>query len=1068
MPTTANDFSAKVAEYKYFVTNIVTNEILAEIPFTDVAFERALKGAGSFEGSIAIVAGTDNLDLYNSTMPGRTALYVTRNGVCVWGGIIWGRDYNVVNRQLKVSGAEFTSYLHHRVIWKTYNYDIEAKAIKTAASGNVTIQLLTRPTLVFPSTDTAGNRTKVHISFGEAGYTKYSGFQEILTSPAPSAGQFYVSIPGLPARPANSYYTKVTVSARVDTYQYVRELLNEVFGDFADVQFANELIEPGVREGFNVTYRSVTSQIATITTSAAHGLVVGQRVELKNVHPDLNSTWVVTEVPSTTSFKFAATGVSNISINGSVLSSTSYPLKYRRVTDISRKAVTNVKRASNIVTITTKYPHKFQVGDLVILDIEEKYKQFNDNNAAKTITSTPTTKTFTYALTGDKTVAAGITVTDSYVNYSIPKKVLELTTYPNYPHDYVTTDEIYIYGVDDPAWGAPMYEGFRKIVATQTGATPTWFQYDPQFDMTVEPNSSAAIAKRKYTYKNTKNVIVKTVTITTSGSHGFNPGDTVLMTTKGDGADGVFNGTQTIKTCPSDITFTYIPTDDVSKASVKLQTASGSAKRTKAIIGSIDRSPVTITNVRRVGSTATITTSTAHLFVEGDTVIVNSNTDTSFNNSGGPLLITDVPSTTTFSYTSAGSATNVSSGGTASAVYSNFGKVYYATNAQVVNSGGGNGTVRTISCADHDFKVDDWVVVFIKGYESTFNNSNIPVKITAVVDGVSFSYVGTSTTAASISTSADSTVTRASYSTKTPRAYVRSYGEFPNNANLGGIDFSTTAYSKKAFLNSPLRGGDLTVVGEHLDKYANTPNGFDYRIDCTLNTSTGVGVFKRMFTLVPRTPLSLTEYLTATPLAPGAYAPPSAFGADKLTFEYPGNVADVSLQENAENSVTRMFVVGDGKGSGGGDASPRYSAAADTELLSEGWPILDGAEKQDWPLYGYDKINVDNWGNYDVEGDLNKSAERFLAESRPPMGEYSIKINGSLDPVVGSYSPGDWCQLVINDQFISQRLNSYLEPRSNVIVRKIESIKVSVPNSPAFPEDITLNLVPEWEIDKRG
>ena len=99
---------------------------------------------------------------------------------------------------------------------------------------------------------------------------------------------------------------------------------------------------------------------------------------------------------------------------------------------------------------------------------------------------------------------------------------------------------------------------------------------------------------------------------------------------------------------------------------------------------------------------------------------------------------------------------------------------------------------------------------------------------------------------------------------------------------------------------------------------------------------------------------------------------------------------------------------------------------------------------------------------------MNKSATRFLAESRPPMGEYSIKINGSLDPVVGSYNPGDWCQVVINDEFISQRLNSYLEPRNDVIVRKIESIKVSVPNSPAFPEDITLNLIPEWEIDKRG
>jgi hypothetical protein len=84
------------------------------------------------------------------------------------------------------------------------------------------------------------------------------------------------------------------------------------------------------------------------------------------------------------------------------------------------------------------------------------------------------------------------------------------------------------------------------------------------------------------------------------------------------------------------------------------------------------------------------------------------------------------------------------------------------------------------------------------------------------------------------------------------------------------------------------------------------------------------------------------------------------------------------------------------------------------------------------------------------------------------MGEYSITINGSLDPVVGSYNPGDWCQVIINDDFIAERLNSYLEPRNNLILRKIESINVRVPNSPAFPEEITLNLIPEWQVDTSG
>ena len=162
-----------------------------------------------------------------------------------------------------------------------------------------------------------------------------------------------------------------------------------------------------------------------------------------------------------------------------------------------------------------------------------------------------------------------------------------------------------------------------------------------------------------------------------------------------------------------------------------------------------------------------------------------------------------------------------------------------------------------------------------------------------------------------------------------------------------------------------------------------------------------------------------------------------------------------------------MFLASDSGGSGDA-SSPRYSAASDNELLSNGWPILDLSEKVDWSVPGNEQLNVDNWGNYDIEEDLYSTASRYLKQSRPPMGEYSIVINGSLDPVVGSYNPGDWCQVIINDDFIKERLASYLEPRKDVILRKIESINVKVPNSPAFPEEITLNLIPEWQIDTSG
>jgi hypothetical protein len=288
---------------------------------------------------------------------------------------------------------------------------------------------------------------------------------------------------------------------------------------------------------------------------------------------------------------------------------------------------------------------------------------------------------------------------------------------------------------------------------------------------------------------------------------------------------------------------------------------------------------------------------------------------------------------------------------------------------------------------------------------------------------------------------------------------------------MGGMDYSDNNYSSKQYPNDTVRGSDLITVFEHLERYTSNKNGFDYRIDCALVSGSGdKKQFKRTFTLIPRTPESLQTYLDSLPgkaLSSGTYAPPSAFGADRIVFEYPGNIQNVSLSENTTNSATRVFVAGnnDDTGSGGGS---RYSASASTDLLNDNWPLIDKVEKAEWPVKGVNAINVDNWGNYDAEADLQLTSERFLRETKPPSGDIIITVNGSLNPEIGTFDPGDWCSVVIRDKFVQQRMDSTLEPRKDVLVRKIDGIKVTVPNSPAFPEMIDLTLVTEWEIDKVG
>jgi hypothetical protein len=97
---------------------------------------------------------------------------------------------------------------------------------------------------------------------------------------------------------------------------------------------------------------------------------------------------------------------------------------------------------------------------------------------------------------------------------------------------------------------------------------------------------------------------------------------------------------------------------------------------------------------------------------------------------------------------------------------------------------------------------------------------------------------------------------------------------------------------------------------------------------------------------------------------------------------------------------------------------------------------------------------------------LYRLCSRKIFESKVPEGTIDISINGSITPTVGSFSPGDWCTIIIDDPFILARLASDQEPRKDILVRRIESYKVNVPDSSFIPESVSLVLATDWEVDK--
>jgi hypothetical protein len=275
------------------------------------------------------------------------------------------------------------------------------------------------------------------------------------------------------------------------------------------------------------------------------------------------------------------------------------------------------------------------------------------------------------------------------------------------------------------------------------------------------------------------------------------------------------------------------------------------------------------------------------------------------------------------------------------------------------------------------------------------------------------------------------------------------YGDYGSYSANGDIGIAFENLEKSGFYQDTqvIRGFEQKTVGEILEEYSNTVDGgFEYRIDCDYDYDTAS--FSRTF--------KLFQIELAEPPPPGELYPVSALGADQYVFEFPGNIIDFTVSENAEDAATRFWTVGRIEDMTD-DASQPYAGAAErTQLNNENgrsWPLLDQVEQLD----GIE----DELSLYDYSKD-------FLYESRPPIGEFSITVNGSIAPVIGSYFPGDWCSLILDDDFVRQRLANDQEPRDDVIVRKISSFTVNVPDSPTYPEEVELILIPDWKVDQRG
>lgn len=1238
--------------YRYFTVDLLTNEIITEVPLRGVSYACALKAGGKFSGRIPITAETDSMDLYNSTMPGNTGIYVVRNGKAVWGGIIWSRSYDFDSKDLQISASEFTSYFYHRKIWKTWNHQYGGTLAYNAALGRWDLSF------DYGSNILAKAGSTVQIEFYEPANFKYNGYYRVAGDPAPTTDGFsllsgfavadmasyenlgntmtiwtkenhgynpgdtvemnftgdpnYPTLPmdgkamsvildsGGPASnwftvattgslgrertPVQGYvsrplptgtYVDVTVTVRQDAYDYIRTLIDSMFDDFVGTDFPNVYIEPGISWGLSVVSKRILNGFSIIETAEPHGIAPGQAVQVQDVGGSFDGEFMVTDTPSPNVVVYESGG-GNVPLTS---------------VGVLNTVISNVLMDNGVVTATTSItPHGLTVGQHITVEIGDPYQDFAgtfqvteipgptlfryDTGLKRSYSSTPlptatassgafTTKEvkraesaatyFELELEGAvPTSAVWQTVTISNVDRTIQiaEKSLDApnakaTVKTAEDHGLRVGDVVTLTGLQD---SAPIVaKSTTTSSVTMTTSRPHNFRAGEQIAIdgvdefritgrSLTSNVVTLTTEFPHTFSVGQTITVKDVIdsfvilnrgmvnnvgkITTSSAHNLSVNDQIVISGLTDTYSIVskeaINGLvvlttsiphnvlagSKIKVANVGMPFDTgdIIVDDVSATRIMYKIDSSYWDDQKAAAARKGQTLNVPTNVPASKATGSVTSISS--FYNGQFVVSNVPTTTTieFAISGndqptvgatgtGPVVSASsavngtyditARTSTTLSYTKVGTnmalraipgpvnaedpvalvtMNSVHRGAqTITSVTSNtftFSQAMPNATSLPINLTARKGSVFNGTRTITEIPTTDRFSFALPGfpgniYEESQTNPSF-VRATSVYNGT-FRIASVNTTRKTIRINKSLTpygskpVLSRGRGTVSPAVIISSFGPFPGNADIG-MEFSTRGYTGINLEPTAYRGFELKSVGEALDAYSDNINGFEYRIDVEFNEE--ANAFTKKFVLIP------INFPDAPP--PGTVAPLTRYGAEKLIFEYPGgNITKVQIDESAEESATRFFAVGETDL--GPDAGPNIGVASSDDLLTgkngRKWPLLDASESVS---------GVDN------KDELHAYAKRYLSEAAPPYTTLSVSLNGSIAPLVGDYRPGDWCALILDDPFMKMRLGTPMEPRSDVFVRKISSFQVNVPDGVTFPETVRLNLVAEWEVDKRG
>ena len=111
----------KKPEYVYLSAELFSDKPIAELPLSGVTFEWAINGPGKLSATLNIGSFAPARDYFKATVPGKTVVYIIRDGKPLWGGIIWKRSFSSTARSVTIEAETWDSYMFHRILRDNIN-----------------------------------------------------------------------------------------------------------------------------------------------------------------------------------------------------------------------------------------------------------------------------------------------------------------------------------------------------------------------------------------------------------------------------------------------------------------------------------------------------------------------------------------------------------------------------------------------------------------------------------------------------------------------------------------------------------------------------------------------------------------------------------------------------------------------------------------------------------------------------------------------------------------------------------------------------------------------------------